>query len=58
MFLVGDPLQRIYRGNVVFSQAGINVRGRRSERLRLNYRTTDAIRRRAVAVLREAEELC
>ena len=55
MFLVGDPLQRIYRGQVVFSQAGINVLGRRSKRLRLNYRTTDAIRRRAVAVLQGAE---
>lgn len=52
MFLVGDPLQRIYSGSVVFSRAGIQVRGR-STRLRLNYRTTDAIRRRAVAILKD-----
>ena len=52
MFLVGDPLQRIYSGSVIFSHAGIQVRGR-SSRLRLNYRTTDAIRRSAVAILKE-----
>ena len=51
LFLVGDPFQRIYSGKVVFSQAGINIRGRRSKQLRLNYRTTEAIRRYAVKIV-------
>ena len=51
LFLVGDPFQRIYGGRVVFSHAGINIRGRRSKQLRLNYRTTEAIRRYAVGVV-------
>lgn len=44
LFLVGDAHQRIYRRQVVLGQAGIEVRGR-SRRLRVNYRTTDEIRR-------------
>jgi hypothetical protein len=50
MFLVGDAHQRIYRHRVVLSRLGIQVRGR-SRRLRINYRTTDEIRRWAVAEL-------
>lgn len=50
LFIVGDAHQRIYRHKVVLSRVGINVRGR-SRRLRINYRTTDEIRRWAVAQL-------
>ncbi len=51
IFVVGDGHQRIYgRNKVVLSQCGINVRGR-SRKLRVNYRTTDEIRRWAVNLL-------
>jgi superfamily I DNA/RNA helicase len=50
MFLVGDAHQRIYGRPVVLSHCGINVRGR-SSKLRINYRTTEEIRDRAVSVL-------
>ena len=42
--------QRIYRRQVVLGQAGVNIVGR-AVRLRIDYRTTDEIRRRAVALL-------
>lgn len=54
LFIVGDGHQRIYRKRVVLSQAGVNVRGR-GRRLRINYRTTDEIRRYAVALLEGVE---
>lgn len=50
LFLVGDGHQRIYGSVSRLGHCGIEIRGR-SRRLRLNYRTTDEIRRRAVAVL-------
>ena len=50
LFVVGDAHQRIYGHPVVMSRMGIEIRGR-SRRLKLNYRTTEQIRRRAVAVL-------
>lgn len=50
LFIVGDAHQRIYRHKVVLGRLGINVRGR-SRSLRLNYRTTDEIRRWACAQL-------
>lgn len=49
LFLTGDPHQRIYGRPVAFSACGIAVRGR-SRKLRLNYRTTDEIRKTADAV--------
>jgi len=53
LFLVGDPLQRIYTGRKInFSSAGINVKGFRSRRLKINYRTTEPIRRVAVSVIK------
>jgi hypothetical protein len=52
LFLVGDAHQRIYGHKASLSRCGINVRGLRSRRLRLNYRTTQAIRLWSVAVLR------
>ena len=51
MFIAGDGHQRIYRRRVVLGHAGINIRGRRGRRLRVNYRTTEEIRRYAVSLL-------
>ncbi len=51
LFLVGDPLQKIYARKLSFTSLGINVRGRRSRRLKLNYRTTKEIKRAAVATI-------
>lgn len=50
LFIVGDAHQRIYRNKVVLSRCGINVKGR-SRKLRINYRTTEEIRRWAVRLL-------
>ena len=53
LFLVGDPMQRIYTGRKMnFSAAGINVRGIRSRKLKINYRTTEPIKRVAVSVIK------
>lgn len=53
LFIVGDAHQRIYDQNkVVLSQVGINVRGR-SAKLKINYRTTDEIRKFASAILND-----
>lgn len=51
LFLVGDPLQRIYSRRINFSKAGINIQGRRSRRLKINYRTTEEIKQTAIATL-------
>ena len=51
LFIVGDGHQRIYnRNRVVLAKCGIDIRGR-SRQLRINYRTTEEIRRTAVALL-------
>ena len=51
LFFVGDGHQRIYGKNrAVMSQCGIDIRGR-ARKLYLNYRTTEEIRRYAVATL-------
>lgn len=50
IFIVGDAHQKIYSNKVVLSQCGINIRGR-SRKLRINYRTTDEIRKWSVALL-------
>lgn len=55
LFLVGDAHQRIYGHKTSLAAAGIHVRGRRSSRLRLNYRTTQSIRRFAIALYRGVE---
>ena len=52
LFLVGDAHQRIYGHKASLSRCGISVRGLRSRRLRLNYRTTQSIRNWGVAILR------
>ena len=48
--LLGDAGQRIYPGGFSLSKLGINVRGR-SHILRINYRTTEQIRRFADRLL-------
>ncbi len=50
LFLVGDPYQRIYSRKLNFKAAGINIQGR-SRRLRVNYRTTEEIKRQAVSIV-------
>lgn len=53
LFLVGDPFQNIYNKNVNFSKLGINIRGNRSRRLRINYRTTEEIKKQAFKVIQD-----
>jgi mRNA-degrading endonuclease RelE of RelBE toxin-antitoxin system len=48
--LCGDAYQRLYRVPVPWSACGIDVRGR-AKNLKLNYRTTEAIRAAAVGLL-------
>ncbi|MFH0946925.1 MAG: UvrD-helicase domain-containing protein, partial [Planctomycetota bacterium] len=55
LFLVGDGHQRIYGQPVRIGACGIDVRGRRGRRLKLNYRTTEQIRNHAVAILEGCE---
>ncbi|MFC1743113.1 3'-5' exonuclease [Candidatus Riflebacteria bacterium] len=50
LFIVGDANQRIYKNRVILKHCGINIVGR-SCRLRINYRTTEEIRRWAVKML-------
>ena len=53
LFLTGDPMQRIYSGRKInFGAAGINVRGVRRRRLKINYRTTEPIKKVAVSVIK------
>jgi superfamily I DNA/RNA helicase len=55
LFFVGDGHQRIYhRHKAGMSRSGIDIRGR-ARKLYLNYRTTDEIRRQAVALLEGVE---
>lgn len=53
LFMVGDPMQKIYERNINFSSIGINVRGKRSRRLRINYRTTEEIKKLAFSVVQD-----
>ncbi len=48
---MGDGHQRIYDRTASLGACGINVRGRRSRKLRITYRTTDEIRQAASLVL-------
>ena len=55
LFFVGDGHQRIYHRNKAgMSRSGIDIRGR-ARKLYINYRTTDEIRRQAVALLEGVE---
>lgn len=51
IFIVGDYHQRIYRNHPILSKCGINVRGR-SSILKINYRTTEEIRKQALLLLK------
>ena len=50
LMIVGDGHQRIYGRKASLSASGINIRGR-GRKLRINYRTSEQIRRFATAVL-------
>jgi len=53
IFLTGDPFQHIYNGRKInFSAAGINIRGVRSRQLKINYRTTEPIKKMAMNVVK------
>jgi superfamily I DNA/RNA helicase len=55
LFFVGDGHQRIYdRNRAGMSRSGIDIRGR-ARKLYINYRTTDEIRRHAIALLEGVE---
>lgn len=55
LLFVGDGHQRIYsRNKAAMSRCGIDIRGR-AKKLYLNYRTTDEIRKQAVALLQGCE---
>jgi len=53
LFLVGDPYQKIYSRRINFSAAGISIRGNRSRQLRINYRTSEEIKRLAISAVKE-----
>lgn len=55
MFMVGDPYQNIYKRNLNFSKSGIVIRGRRSKKLKINYRTTEEIKQLATKVVSKME---
>jgi superfamily I DNA/RNA helicase len=50
----GDGHQRIYRTKIPMSRAGIDIRGR-SRRLKINYRTSEQIRKFAQGILKGLE---
>lgn len=52
LFLVGDPYQKIYAKKLNFTAAGISVRGNRSKQLRINYRTSEEIKRLALSAVK------
>lgn len=53
LFLVGDPYQRVYNTRGInFGSLGINIKGKRSRRLKINYRTSEEIRRCATALVK------
>lgn len=54
MFMVGDPLQKVYDRHINFSSLKISTVGR-SKRLLRNYRTTEEIRRDAVKIIQHEE---
>ncbi len=53
LFLVGDPLQNIYNKKINFSKCSIKIRGKRSKRLKVNYRTTEEIKRLAISTIKD-----
>ncbi len=55
LFMVGDPMQSIYNKQINFSNVGINIRGKRTHRLRINYRTTEEIKKLAVSIIADCQ---
>jgi superfamily I DNA/RNA helicase len=53
LFMVGDPMQKIYKNTINFSKVFINIRGKKSSRLRINYRTTEEIKKLALSIVKE-----
>lgn len=53
LFMVGDPMQGVYSRKLNFSKVGISIRGKRSRRLRINYRTTEEIKKLALSVIQD-----
>ncbi len=53
LFLCGDPMQKIYPKPFLLSHADIHIKGQRSKKLMINYRTTEQIRQQAVQVIEE-----
>ena len=51
MFLVGDPYQNIYKRSLNFAKSGIIIKGRRSRKLKINYRTTEEIKHLAMRIV-------
>ncbi|MFP4309763.1 MAG: 3'-5' exonuclease [Desulfococcaceae bacterium] len=51
LFIVGDAHRRIYRHQVVLSRRGVELRNR-GRRLKINYQTTEEIRRWSAGLLR------
>jgi len=51
IFIVGDAHQRIYKKKASMSKCGVNIRGR-SSYLKINYRTTEEIRKYAFGLLK------
>jgi len=52
IFIAADCHQKIYAKKVVLSRCGINVKGQRSKKLKLNYRTTEEIKKWAINILK------
>jgi superfamily I DNA/RNA helicase/mRNA-degrading endonuclease RelE of RelBE toxin-antitoxin system len=55
LFIAGDTHQRIYDHHVTLGALGINIRGGRSQRLTLSYRTTREILAWALAISNDVE---
>lgn len=51
LFIVGDAHQRIYGHHVVLSRCGIDIRGR-GKKLRINYRTTEELKKWGMGLLK------
>lgn len=51
LFLVGDPFQKIYARRINFTSAGISLRGNKSKQLKINYRTSEEIKRLALSAI-------
>lgn len=56
LFIVGDGHQKIYKNHIKLSDYDISIRGRnRSFKLKINYRTTEEIRKWALAFVENRE---